>query len=79
MNVKGVAMIDVNNAIFIALEIFRNYYLYAVIEPKPFVPQSRNVNAYVYRMLNKKPGDFNHHEIQIQRLSKIYKKKINLN
>ena len=72
MTVKGVAMIDVNNAIFIALEIFKNYYLYAVTEPKPFVPQARNVNAYVYRMLNKQPGDFSHHEDHIQRLSKLY-------
>jgi hypothetical protein len=70
MTVKGVSMIDVNNAIFIALEIFRNYYLYAVTEPKPFVPKSRNVNAYVYRMLNNQPGDFYQHELHIQKLSK---------
>lgn len=71
MTVKGVAMIDINNAIFIVLEIFRNYYLYAVTEPKPFVPKSRNVNAYVYRMLNKQPGDFYQHELHIQKLSII--------
>jgi hypothetical protein len=70
MTVKGVSMIDINNAIFIVLEIFRNYYLYAITEPKPFVPKTRNVNAYVYRMLNKQRGDFFHHEIHIQRLSK---------
>lgn len=70
MTVKGVSMIDVNNAIFIVLEIFRNYYLYAIQEPKPFVPKLRNVNAYVYRMLNRQPSDFYKHQIHIQRLSK---------
>lgn len=70
MTVKGVSMIDVNNAIFIVLEIFRNYYLYSVTEPRPFVPKSRNVNAYVYRMLHKPPGHFYRHELHIQKLSK---------
>lgn len=70
MTVKGISMIDVNNAIFIVLEIFRNYYLYSIKEPNAFVPKSRNVNAYVYRMLNKQPGDFSHHDIHIQRLRK---------
>lgn len=70
MSVKGVSMIDVNNAIFIVLEIFRNYYLYSVTEPRPFVPKSRNVNAYVYRMLHKPPGHFYRHELHIQKLSR---------
>lgn len=72
VDIKGVDMINVNNVIFITLEIFRNYYVYSIRDPKPYVPKKRNVNAYVYRMLKTQSDDYSYHQIQVDRMSNFF-------
>lgn len=71
VDIKGVDMINVNNTVFITIEIFRNYYVYAITEPKPYVPEKRNVSAYVFRMLKSQTEDYSYHQIQVDRMSQI--------
>lgn len=77
VQIKGDFLIDINNAIYIVLEIFRNYYIYSIKEPKPFIPKSRNTKAYVYQMMNPKSNDFASHQMKIQRLGIFPKIKLN--